>query len=502
MSNRLIIRSLLLLVAFFVVAFTQNCSAPMSKVETVVDEPETPGYDLDSVLASRKLRAIVANSSTSYFIYKGQPMGYEYELLKILADSLGLELEIKVADDLDRLIEMLNNGEGDIIAAHLTVTSQRAKDVSFTDYHVTTRQMLVQRKPADYRRMHSSQIEKELIRNQIDLIGQEVYVRKNSSYYGRLNNLAEEIGGKIDIKTVKGEVETEELIAMVADGKISHTVADEHLAMQNARYYGNLDVKTPISFPQKIAWAVNQKSPKLLKRINEWLANMKKHPAFHHIKNKYFKPTNAQLARFESDFNSESGGKISPYDDLLKQYSESLGWDWRLLSSLVFQESRFNNNLESWAGAKGLMQLMPATARRFGVNVDTVFTPQQSVAAGTEYLKWLDRFWVKHVADSMERVKFILASYNAGHGHVLDAWRLAKKYEKNAAKWEGNTEDFLLNMSLKKYYKDDVVENGYCRCKQPVKYVREILSRYEQYKAMIPLTPEKKEVVLGMLLTD
>lgn len=488
--------------AFFVVAFTQNCNAPASKVERAAIEPEIAGYDLDSVLASGKLRAIVANSSTSYFIYKGQPMGYEYELLKILADSLGLELEIKVADDLDRLIEMLDNGEGDIVAAHLTVTSQRAQNVSFTDYHVTTRQMLVQRKPADYRRMHSSQIEKELIRNQIDLIDQEVYVRKNSSYYDRLNNLSEEIGGQINVKTVKGGVETEELIAMVAEGQISHTIADEHLAMQNARYYGNLDVKTPISFPQKIAWAVNLKSPKLLERINSWLANMKKHPAFHHIKNKYFKPTNAQLARFESDFNSESGGKISPYDDLLKRYSEKLGWDWRLLSSLVFQESRFNNTLESWAGAKGLMQLMPATARRFGVNVDSAFTPEQSVSAGTLFIEWLDRFWVKHVPDSMERVKFILASYNAGHGHVLDAWRLAEKYEKDPTKWEGHTEDFLLNMSLKKYYKDDVVENGYCRCKQPVKYVREILSRYEQYKAMIPLTPENEEVELSLLLTN
>lgn len=459
-------------------------------------------HDLADIVASGKLRAIVANSSSSYYIYRGQPMGYEYELLKMLADSLNVELELVVAQDLDEIFDMMQNQEADILAAHLTVTRSRSELVAFTYHHATTRQVLVQRKPADYMRLHPSQIDKKVIRNQINLIGKTVYVRKNSSYFDRLHNLSDEIGGEIKVETVMGDVETEELIQMVAEGVIDYTVADEHLARLNALYHRNLDVKTPISFPQKIAWAVNKDAENLLKRINQWLTNTKKTVAFNHIRQKYFSASKGQLARLESDFNSESGGKLSEYDDILKKYARELPWDWRLLASLVYQESRFKNQVVSWAGAKGLMQLMPNTAKRFGVDLSTNFSPEQSVKAGVGYLKWLDAFWQKHVPDSAERIKFILASYNAGHGHVLDAWRLAEKHDADPTIWEDNTESFLLKKSLKKYYRDEVVENGYCRCKQPVLYVNEILQRFAMYREMIPLESQEKPDNLSYLLQN
>ena len=116
---------------------------------------------------------------------------------------------------------------------------------------------------------------------------------------------------------------------------------------------------------------------------------------------------------------------ISVYDDFLKQKSGIVGWDWRLLASLVYTESRFKTNAESWAGAYGLMQLMPVTANRFGVTKES--PPEANVIAGIKYLKWLDKYYEKIIVDSTERVKFVLASYNAGAGHVEDARTLAKK---------------------------------------------------------------------------
>src|SRR5436190_15274712 len=114
--------------------------------------------------------------------------------------------------------------------------------------------------------------------------------------------------------------------------------------------------------------------------------------------------------RLQSDYSSLGGRKLSPYDDLIKDGAKSLGWDWRLLASLVYQESHFSPTGESWAGAKGLMQLMPETAKRFGVT--DLNDPRQSIKAGVSYLKYLDKYWANKVPDPSERMKFILSSYN------------------------------------------------------------------------------------------
>jgi membrane-bound lytic murein transglycosylase F len=153
------------------------------------------------------------------------------------------------------------------------------------------------------------------------------------------------------------------------------------------------------------------------------------------------------------------------------------------LASLIYQESQFHPNKTSWAGARGLMQLMPATAEQFGVkNVSSV---EQNVKAGVNYLSWLEKYWFDEIPDSTERIKFILASYNIGQGHIEDARRLAKKFGADQNIWFNNVETFLLNKSKKEFYTDDVVRNGYARGTETVKYVIEIFDRYEHYKQFI-----------------
>lgn len=453
------------------------------KVSTVL--LDSIQIDLPQIRERGKLIAITSYSSTSYFLYRGQPMGYEYELLERLANHLNLDLEIVIAKNLDEIIDMLLNGKGDVIAHFLTITKERKKKIAFTEHHTITKQVLVQRKPENWRQMKLHNIEKQLIRNPLDLIGQKVYVRKNSSYYYRLLNLSEEMGGDIELVPVSGNQTTGEIIKKVAEGGIDYTVADENIALINATYYSDLDVETAVSFPQRIAWAVRKSSPELLKVLNEWIQNMKKTTDYYVIYNKYFKNKKAFKRRIKSEFFSKTGGKISRYDKLIRTYAGQISWDWRLLASLVYQESRFNPKTESWAGARGLMQLMPATAKQFGA-VD-LFDPEQSFNAGAAYLNYLQNLWIE-IPDSLERLKFVIASYNAGEGHVADARRLAEKYKKNSDKWKDNVDQYILLKSNPTYYNDEVVKYGYCRGEEPYNYVKEIMERYEHYKKFISFT--------------
>jgi membrane-bound lytic murein transglycosylase F len=439
--------------------------------------------DLDAIQKRGYINVLVDNNSISYFIYKGEAMGYEYELLRLLADHLKVDLKIKVTSGVEHAIDQLNRGEGDILAFPLTVTKSRTKFVSFTKPHYNSYQVLIQRKPGNWRKLSDEKINEMVIRNPVDLVGKKVHVISGTSYEQRLGNLSEEIGGDILIERDTLVAESESLIRKVALGEIDYTVADHTIARVNASYYPNLDVNTVLSVAQQIAWAVRKNSSQLLQEINTWLAKVKQEPTFMVIYNRYFKSPRTSLMRMNSDYSSLGGNKLSPYDSLIRDGANKLGWDWRLLASIIYQESRFMAADESWAGAQGLMQLMPATAKRFGVT--DLHDPVQNIAAGVKYLIYLDKVWAHHIHDPSERLKFILASYNAGLTHIIDARNLAKKYGRNPDVWKGSVEFFLLKKSESKYYRDPAVKAGYCKCEEPVHYIREVLARYDEYKVHI-----------------
>ncbi|MBT8182632.1 MAG: lytic transglycosylase F, partial [Eudoraea sp.] len=322
--------------------------------------------DLNEIVKDGKLRVLIAYSATSYFLYRGQTMGYEYELLKRLAKNLNLELDLKVSRNLDDMLDELKNGNVDLVAHGLAVTQERKEEVAFVDYLYLTKQVLVQRKPDNWRNLTLDNIKEAMIQDPIELIGDTVSVRKNSSYYKRLLNLSKEIGGDIIIDSLKGGLSTDEIIKQVVDKKIKYTVADGNLARINASHYPILDVSVPLSFSQRIAWAVRKDSPVLLEAINSWINEEKKNSDYYVIYNRYFENKRSFRRRAKSEFYSLNKNQISAYDRLIKEYAQELGWDWRLLASLVYQESQFEPSDSSWAGAKGLMQIMPSTAQELG----------------------------------------------------------------------------------------------------------------------------------------
>ena len=466
----------------FLVILAPFSSCKESGKVNFTTSPEV-NLDLDDILKRGYINALVDNNSVSYFIYKGQPMGYEYELLNLFAGHLGVNLKIQVTSGIDRAMDQLNKGEGDVIAFPLAITKERTKYVSFSNPHFNSYQVLVQRKPANWRQMTLDAINDTLIRNPVELIGKEVHVLSGSSYETRLKHLSEEIGGDVLIRADIISAESESLIRKVALGEIEYTVADHMMARVNASYYPDLDIQTPISVGQQVAWATRKNSTALLEAMNKWLAGIKKEATFMVIYNRYFKSPRTSLVRMKSEYSSMGGNMLSPFDSLIRKGAATLGWDWRLLASLIYQESRFLPTNESWAGARGLMQLMPRTANEFGAfDLDD---PRQSISAGVGYLKFLDNYWMKKIPDPYERLKFILASYNVGLSHVVDARRLAEKYGKDPQVWYDNVEFYLSRKSEPEFYRDPGVTAGYCKCEEPINYVKDILDRYEEYKIHI-----------------
>jgi len=440
--------------------------------------------DLDDIIKEGKLKALIIYSSTSYFLYRGQAMGFEYELLNRLANHLNLELELIVSTDLDTEFEVLNRGDVDLIAHGMTITNQRKWEVDFTEYLYLTKQVLVQKKPDNYRQISWSALQRQLIHDPIELINDTVSIRRNSAYYERMMSLSNEIGGTIYIDTLNSNLSTDEIIGMVARGEIKYTIADENLAKINASYYPILKFDVPVSFSQRIAWVTRKKSPKFRATINKWILSVRNGKTYNVLYNKYFKNKRTFRNRFRSEFYSLNKNQISEYDELIQKYAYKIGWDWRLLAAQIYQESGFDPGANSWAGAEGLMQVMPETAE--ALNIQDVTDPEQSVRGGTNYLSTLyEKF--SDIPDSLNRIKFSLASYNCGYGHVRDAQKLADEEGLDRLVWEDNVEKMMLALSLPHNFNKPIITSGYVRGSEPVKYIEEIFNHYENYKQFISL---------------
>lgn len=454
--------------------FLQTCNQNRQTMRLC--QPELTVLGLKHIKLRGKLRVITDYNSTNYFIYKGRAMGFQYEMLNALAKHLDVKLELSVDNDLQSAFSSLENGEFDLIGMNLAITQERQNRFNFTLPHSQTKQVLIQRKAAKNDSV-------PIIRNQLELGGKLIYVQQASSFAERLTNLSKEIGRPIDIEKVD-RTEVEELIGMVANGEIDYTIADQNVALVNKNYYSNIDAETEISFPQDMAWALRKGSEELTEEISKWMLSFKKTARYNQIYRKYFLSSRIER-RHKSEYFTLKSGKISKYDALIKQNAKLINWDWRLLSALISQESNFDPDAKSWVGAFGLMQLMPETAFRYNVDEDS--NPEENLKAGVKHLKYLNRRLDKVLDDKTDKLNFLLASYNVGLGHILDARRLAKKNGQNPDLWNGSVNYYLLNKSKPEFYKDPVVKYGYCRGKEPYNYVKNILLTYEHYQNTVLL---------------
>lgn len=425
--------------------------------------------DLPQIQERGELVVITANSSTSYFNYRGEPMGFQYELAQQFAHSLGVKLKLKVVNNPSEMIHHLLDGEGDLIAYNLAVTNSGKDSLLYCGEENITHQVIVQRRG------------QEALTDVTQLIGKDVYVYPGK-FYTRIVNLNNELGGGIHIHRVEADsIAEEDLISWVAEGKIDYTVATNEVAKVNRTYYQNLNIGLVVSFDQRSSWAVRKSSPLLAEAADKWHKEYMNSPEFKASSRRYFE-LNKRVSH--GAILSVKEGKISYYDELFKKYAPLIGWDWRLLAALAYTESNFNPNTVSWAGACGLMQLMPKTARTMGVPAGKEYDPEESIKAAVKYIQKLQAMFVQ-IPDEEERAKFVLAAYNAGSGHVTDAMALAEKYGRNHYIWEHHVAHYILLKSHEEYYQDPVCKNGYFRGTETYNFVREVTERAEIYKKKI-----------------
>lgn len=421
------------------------------------------------------LRVGTLYSPTSFFIYREEKMGYDYDLISRFVTDKNLYLDLKVATSLASMIEMLDSGIIDVIAYEVPITAEYRNKVLPCGIENITRQVLVQPRNADGSR----------ISDVTELVGKDVYVEKDSKYQHRMDNLNEELGGGIRIYPIdKDTLITEDLIAMVSEGSIPLTVVDSDIARLNKTYYKDLDITLDVSFQQRSAWGVSPAKPWLADSIDAWMAQETPRRTQAMLLKRYFELSKNGSSIYNLNF---SGGRMSPYDNLFRKYAKELDWDWRLLASQGFVESRFDTTVVSWAGARGLMQIMPGTARAYGLSQERIANPEENIRTAAKILKDLDKALSKYVPDAEERKKFIVGAYNSGIAHVYDAIALARKYGKNPQLWDGNVEEAILMKSKPEYYNDEVCKYGYFRGRQTVTYVKEVMDFYSRCKREVSL---------------
>ncbi len=278
----IVFRTLLVLSIFSTGLLQSACSD--SAADAKKKPLNTNDQDLAGILKRGKLVVLAENSSTSFFIYKGKKMGFEYEILREFAEDLGVELEVKIIDDLEMMTSQLNNNEGDILACNYAITKKPQQKIAFSIPFFQTNQVLIQRKPVS-----EDKTKDNFISDPIDLANKRVHVWKGSCYYSRLVNLQEEIGDTIHIRNTQGFQGVEELIELVADGQIEYTIAEKNIATLNEQFYENIDATVPISFNQNIGFGLRKNAPILKQRLDLWLTKFMQRETFAFIKKEHGK---------------------------------------------------------------------------------------------------------------------------------------------------------------------------------------------------------------------
>ena len=416
---------------------------------------------LHKINKAGQITIITRNNPHCYYLYRDEPMGFEYELAREFADYLGVELKVNIAESWEKMIPMLSNGTGALIAAGMTITPRRQKQVAFSDGYMDIQQHLIAHR-------NSSKI-----KSLDELSGKTIHVRQATAYQEQLEELQQQ-GLELTIK-LHDDLPTEELIQQVAEREIELTVADSNIVLLNRRHYPGAIMAYPISEQQYLGWAVHPKARDLERKINLFFKALKENGKFDEIYDKYY----GAIASFDyvdlKVFHRNIKKRLSRYSPFIKEAAKTYGFDWRLIAAQIYQESHLNPRAKSHAGARGLMQLLPSTAR--SLNVKDIYNPVENINGGVRYLKKLyDRY---DSVDEANRLLIALAAYNVGQGHVQDARKLAIKKNLDPNSWESLAHTLPL-LRYRKYYKH--AKYGYCRGTEPVRYIKQIMIYYDVLK--------------------
>ncbi|WP_340105339.1 transglycosylase SLT domain-containing protein [Rhodohalobacter sp. 8-1] len=440
--------------------------------------------DLAEIEKRGTFRMITYYSSNTYFLNQGIEVGFEYELIREFTRENDLALEVVIVGADENPFELLNSGDGDVIAANYTITPERREIVDFTRPYNLVDQILV----------FSTELSpipktlEELVEREIP-----ISVRRNSSYYTKLSELQDQ-GYDLNIQMLPSELDTEAALVEVAQGNLMATVADDNMFDATNRYMDGLFPGPTIAENDTIAWAVRSNAPDLKNEMNKFLykhfrftqdrERPRRSTFLNILRQRYFQEGPQIAQYYNPEWQYQTMGIISPYDEVIKSVSDSLNVDWLMVTAMIAQESEFNPNSKSWAGAVGLMQVIP---RFVEVEYEQLYDPVTNIKQGVNIFKeHLEHY---SYLDSTNQVKFALAAYNSGMGHIADARRLVIDQNKNPNEWE-NVADALLKLMQRRYYQQ--ARHGFARGIETVQYVDEIMNRYRTYETILALSERQQ----------
>jgi membrane-bound lytic murein transglycosylase MltF len=427
--------------AMFLLFLTMANVNQTPAVESILELDQKWTGDFDGMIERHRIRVLLPYSKTFYFLDGPKQAGVAYEGMKIFEKWLNEKLGKKhlkvhvviIPTPSEHLLSDLREGRGDIAAGNLTITPEREKVVDFSDPFASgAKEIIVAAKgtsPPDA-------IE--------DLSGKVMYVRPSSSYYQSLNRLNDQLNkaGRKPIKllTTDPYLEDEDILEMVNANLIPITAVDEHLAEPWSKVFENLTLYSDLAVRTggELGWAFRKNSPKLKKVINEFVAGHKqKTLLFNTITNRYLKSTKwVRNALAKEDLR-----RFSEADEFFIKYAEQYGFDWLFVAALAYQESRIDQSARSPAGAIGVMQILPSTAKDPNVNIPEINDLENNIHAGVKYLRFLrDQYFEKEPMDEANKTFFTMASYNAGPGRISQLRSEAEKTEFDPNVWFRNVE--------------------------------------------------------------
>lgn len=426
----------------------------------------------ESILQSDTLKVGTMTSPTDFYIMRDQSFGFEYQKISDFTTKHGLTLDVKISYSIDSLLSWLREGQIDLCITPLPQTKTNQTEYLFAGLSNMSSLVLVQRKS------------EHMVSYIADLAGKSVYAESNSAAELRLKQIQQEIGRKINVITSDTLMSEDLLVLMNSIDSIQYVVSDKRSARVISHYYPKLNSSLSLSAPVKHGWVVNNKNNSLKEALDDFFCTSKKKKHYEELLKE-----DSHLQRF---FKSEQGytsyrpmknGEISPYDSIFQKEAVRLGWHWTYLAAIAFHESTFRSDIVAWSGARGLMGIMPSTGAAYGANRKQLLDPNVSVRVAVDcLLEYGSKY--KTLPNELDQICFTLASYNAGSGHILDAIRLANKYNAPVDRWYGGIREYVILKSNPNYYNDPVVRFGYMRGRETADYVDNIIERQEYYKSI------------------
>jgi membrane-bound lytic murein transglycosylase F len=429
--------------------------------------------DLDEIKKRGVLRILTRNNSSAYFISKGQQYGFQFELAQALAKELGVRLAVVVPPSRDNLIQALEDGEGDLIAAGMTVTGERGERVSFT-YPVLESPRVLVTHPLIVKQLEQPEHAAQFA----------IHLNFNSTTLSDARALEKKIGLPLSLFGVEGGIEMEDMLARVASGEYEATIVDRDIFELERASGVEIFARIELDGPHAKAWAVRKSSPVLRDRADKFLRREHKTGLIRILHNKYFVlGSRATRVARDPELRADEEGRLSPFDELFKKEAAANELDWRLLVAVAHTESKLDAEAKSPFGAIGLMQVLPSTGQELGVA--DVTKPEDNIRAGARYIRKLIDAFGGEGLEERQQIRFALASYNVGLGHVRDARVLAEQTGKDKNRWFGNVEQALLLKKDPRWH--EKTRSGYCRADEPVQYVSRVQASYDIFVRHVSL---------------